>query len=120
MFTCNFSNAILQISVVRCYNVAFVLCDTIHYAIISICSLVHARNPLEARIFHNFQRHFIFLAHLLQLSHNTVRDVGYALGIQTIHHIFYDIQFVFDTVVHEICVDQNVIRWTELCVVLEE
>lgn len=120
MFTCNFPDAILQISVIRCYDVAFVLGDPIYYAIISIRSLVHARDSLETRIFHNFQCHFIFLAHFLQLSHNTVRNVGYALGIQTIHHILYDIQFVFDAVMHEIRVDENVIRWTELCVVLEE
>lgn len=39
----NFTNSSLQILVISGNNVAFVLCYSIHYAVISISSFVHAR-----------------------------------------------------------------------------
>lgn len=118
--TCNFPNAILQVSIVGCYDVALVLCHTIHDAVIGVGALVHAGDSLESWIFHNFQCHFVLLAHFLQFGHHAVGDVWDALGIQTIHHILNHIQLILDTVMHEIGIDQNVIWRSELCVVLKE
>lgn len=116
----DFADAILQVSVVGGYDVALVLRHTIHQTVIGIRALVHARNALETGIFHNFQCHLILLAHFLQLGHHTVGDVWDAFGVQAVHHVLDDVQFIFDAVVHEIRVDQNVVWWTQLGVVLEE
>lgn len=39
--TSYFSDSSLQVLVTCCYNIAFVLCDSLHYAVIRICSFVH-------------------------------------------------------------------------------
>ena len=45
-----------------------------------------------------------FWAELLQLSHDTVCDVGNTLGVQCVHHALHYIHPVFDGETNEICV----------------
>lgn len=100
-----FPYSILQITIVCCHNVAFVLSDSIYDAVVGVGALMQAGNSLEARIFHNFQSHFILLAHFLQFGHDAIGNVRNTFGVQAIHHILNHIQLILDAEMHEICID---------------
>lgn len=42
------------------------------------------------------------------------------LSIKTVHHALYDIQFVLEGEVDEVGIQEDVVWWTELRVVLEK
>ena len=56
----------------------------------------------------------------LKLCHDAVRDVGDALGIESVHHVLDDVHLVLDREVDEVSVDEYVKRGSQLSVVLEE
>ena len=56
----------------------------------------------------------------LKLCHDAVRDVGDALGIESVHHILDDVHLVLDGEIDEVGVDEYVEGGPELGVVLEE
>ena len=57
---------------------------------------------------------------LFKLGHDAVGDAGGALGVQAVHHALDEIDFVPDGEVDKVCIDEDAIGWSELCVVLEE
>lgn len=40
--------------------------------------------------------------------------------VKTVHHALHDIQLVLNGEVDEVGVNENVVRWSQLCVILEE
>jgi hypothetical protein len=71
-------------------------------AVVCVGAGVHAGQPLKARILDDAQRNPILGAQLLQLCHHAVRDVGDALGVQTVHHALDDVHLVLDGKVHKV------------------
>src|SRR5690349_8584430 len=92
----HFANSALEILVACRHDVAFVLLDAVHKAVISVCAFVLAGHALESRVLGNSEaanRHehwlrnnnecglecdFVGLAKLLQLAHDAIRDGGNA------------------------------------------
>jgi len=116
----NLPDAILKVLVVGGHNVAFVLAHPLHEAVVRIGALVQARQSLESGIGDDAQGQLVLVAQLLQLGTHAVGDIGYALGIQTVHHTLHNIQFVLNAKVNEVRVQNDVVRRSQLGVVLEE
>lgn len=109
-----------QVLVARGHDVAFVLSDALHDAVVGVGALVHAGQAFEARVFGDAQCDAVRLSELLELGHHAVGDVGHAFGVQTVHHRLHDVEFVFDREVDEVRVDDDVVGRTQLRVVVEE
>lgn len=116
----NLPDAIPQILVVGRHNVALVLRHPIRDTVIRVRALVQTRQPFEPWILDDPQGHLVLVAQLLQLGQDTVRDIGDALGVQAVHHIHEDVQFALDAEIDEIRVHQDMVRRSQLRVVLEE
>jgi hypothetical protein len=41
-------------------------------------------------------------------------------SIEAVHHVLYDIQFILYGKVDKIGINEDVVRWPQLCVVLKE
>ena len=70
-----------QVHIIRRHNVDSVLHDTIDDAVVRICTLVIALQPLEPRIPCNPERDPVSRTQLLQLRHNAVGDHRCRLSI---------------------------------------
>lgn len=82
----------------------------LHQTVIRIRPLMQTLYPFKPRIFNYPQRNFVFLSQFLQFAQDTISYVRNTLGIQTIHHILYYVQFILNRKVDKVCIDQNVIR----------
>ena len=60
------------------------------------------------------------MAHLLKLSDDAVCDAGNRLGQQTLHQGLEYVHFMLDAEVDEVCVNEHVVRWAQLRVMLEK
>jgi len=118
--TGNLPDAVLQVLVVGGHDVALVLTHPFHQAVVRIGALVQAGQSLESGIGDDAQGQFVLVAQLLQLGAHAVGYVGYALGVQAVHHSLHNVQLVLDAEVDEVRVQDDVIRRTQLGVVLEE
>lgn len=104
---CNLPNASLEITIVGGHNVDTVLDQTIHQAVIGICSLVVAFYSLEPRILGYPQSKSIFGAELFKFGKNAIRDDGNTFGIEAIHHCGNHFQFMLNGVGDEIGINQD-------------
>jgi hypothetical protein len=41
-------------------------------------------------------------------------------SIEAVHHVLYDIQFILYRKVDKICINEDVVWWSQLCIVLKE
>lgn len=96
------------------------LCYPVDNAVVGVRAFMHTRYPLESGIFDYFQGYLIFLSQFFHFTQNTIGDVRDALSVKAFHHILYDIQLVSDREIDEIGIHYNVIRRTQLLIVLEE
>ena len=115
-----FPHSPAQILVACGHNVALVLRDSLHNAVVRVRALVQTRQPLESRVLGDAQRDPIVLSELLQLGHHAVAYVRYALGIHAVHHRLYYVEFVFDRKIYEIRVDEHVIGRAQLRVIIKK
>lgn len=118
--TDDFSYPFSQVLIARRHDVAFMLRDSLNDTIVGVRALVQTGKTLESRVFCDSQRDSIRLSELFQLGHHAVCNVRHAFCVQTVHHWLYDVEFVFDREVDEVCVDDDVKGRAELGVVAEE
>ena len=79
-----------------------------------------AFKPFEPGILWYSQGNSVFDSKFLKFGNNAIGDVGNALPKKTIHWCLEDVQFVLNTKVDEISVDEDPVGWTKSIVVCEE
>ena len=62
----------LEVLVTGGHNVRLVLGHPVHEAVIGVCPLVHAGQPLKPGVLHYPQSYSVFASEFLQLSHDAV------------------------------------------------
>lgn len=118
--TGDFADAALEVLIASGHDVALVLGDPVHQAIVGVGARVRALDPLEAGILGDAQGHPVLLAQLLQLRHHAVGDDGDALGQQAIHERGEHVQLVLNGGVDEVGVHQDPVWGPQAGVVGEE
>lgn len=110
----------LQVGIARGDNIALVLPDALADAVVGVRAWMRARQPHEPRILRHPQRNPVFLSEFFQLCHHAIGDVRDTLRVQAVHHPLHQVNLILDGEVDEVGVHENVVRWTERGVVLEE
>lgn len=88
---------------------------------LTICpTLVATFKAFPSLISRDAQCDAIFWTKFLQLCHDTARDDWATLSIQTCHHLIEHLKLVLYGMRQEIGIDQDIVRWFEGGVVLEE
>ena len=68
---------------------------------------MRAGEALKTRILRQAEGDMVTRSQLLQLRHDAVRNVGDALGKQTVHQRLHDIQLVLQREIDEVCIEQD-------------
>lgn len=114
------ANPALEILITCGHDVATMLLASLNQAVICVCTAVTTWNTLKPRVFRQSQRQSVFLAQLFQLRHDAISDTRNALRQQTIHHRLVNLQLVLDREVDKVGIYENMVRRSQLSVVLEE
>lgn len=93
---------------------------TVDEAVIGVSAFVAAGQSLESRVFCQLERKTIAMSHFLELCNDAIRNARNRFCKQTLHQRLEHVHFVLYAEVYEVGIDENVIRRTELGVMLEE
>ena len=118
--TWHFSDPSFEVLIAGGSNEAPMLLHSLHNAVVGICSLVAAFKPLETGILRDSEGEAVLDSKFLQLCHDAVSDVGYALAEEAVHAGLEDVQFVLDGKVDEVGINKDAVWWSEGVVMREE
>lgn len=119
-YTWHFSDPSFEVLIAGGNDEAPVLLHSLHNTVVGICSLVAAFKPLETGVLRDSECEAVLDSKFLQLCHDAVCDVGYALAEEAVHASLEDVQFVLDGKVDEVGIDKDAVWWSKGIVMCEE
>lgn len=118
--TRDFTDSSLKVFITRGNDVTTMLLASLDETVISIGTLVCTRKSLNSWVFGKAKGKTILGAKLLKLSHDTVSNTNVTLGEKTIHHGAVHLELHLDTEVDKVSINEDIVRRTQLGVILEE